>query len=126
MAQTITLSSLITRIRRLVNDQDEDLPDGQPRPSLRFRDDEIVHEIQRALLELLEKEPFRFYPSVFGAPERIAALDHAQKDTQHLPVQDSSCNVIEFRVNQVLDSTNQEGIRPEAAAQVIQTIIPRT
>lgn len=125
MEKTITLSSLIVRIRRLINDQEDDLPDGQARPSLRFRDDEIVHEIQRALLEILEKEPYRFYPSTLTAETDIAALDAAQKDTQFLPVPDSTCNVIEFRVNQVLDSTNQEGIRPEAAQQVIQTVIPR-
>lgn len=125
MDKTITLASLIVRIRRLINDQEEDLPDGQPRPALRFDDGEIVHEIQRALLELLEKEPFRFYPAIYAAPGEIAKLDASQKDTQHLPVPDSTCNTIEFRVNQVLDSTNQEGIRPEAAAQVIQTGIPR-
>lgn len=125
MAKTITLSSLITRIRRLLNDSAEDNPDGSPRPSTRFTDEEIVNEIQRALLELLEKEPYRFYPETLEAETAIAALEGSAPATTYLPVNDSSCNVIEFRVNQVLDSTNQEGIRPEAAQQIIISKIPQ-
>lgn len=125
MAKTITLSSLITRIRRLLNDSAEDNPDGSPRPSTRFTDAEIVNEIQRALLELLEKEPYRFYPNTFGGEDAIDALSATPPESTFLPVNDSSCNVIEFRVNQVLDSTNQEGIRPEAAQQVIISRIPQ-
>jgi len=112
----ITLQSSTDRVRERINDPRQG-PDGQVRPDIRYSDADIQVEIKRALLELLESEPNRFYPHILTG----AALIDALAPDGVMPIQQHAVPKVELRAQALLESTDTEGIRPEVAQQVAAT-----
>lgn len=116
----------LDRIRRLVNDQ-QDYPDGSPKPDYKFSDRDIAVELGRSLLELLHKKPSAYYPNSMTAAEMIAGVTTLADTNASTAERDKDIDLdasfmpgVEAGVVASLETTDQEGVRSETAQQLVE------